>query len=74
MAESMSDILIGKTYKGIWNTGICVFGKEFYYGHGGICVAEIGKTPFGKPARQIEMGTTEKNENVFFKFLKTGIH
>ena len=57
MAKTMSTMLIGKYYEGIWHTGISVFGKEFYYGDG-MCYDEIGKTPFGTPVKKLVMGVT----------------
>jgi hypothetical protein len=47
MAKSHSKKLIQKQIDGVWNTGIIVYGKEFYFG-GGICYDLPGHTPFGK--------------------------
>ena len=47
MAKQHSRKMIGKQIDGIWQTGIVVYGKEFYYGDG-ISYDLPACTPLGK--------------------------
>jgi len=62
-------MLVGKYFEGIWHTGICAYGKEYYYGDG-MCFDVIGKTPFGKPTKKLLLGKTKIPEHVFTEYLK----
>ena len=69
MAKTMSKGLIGTQVDGVWHTGICVFGKEYYYGSG-ISADAVGQTPFGTPTKTISLGVTNRMEDEFLKYLK----
>ena len=69
MAKTMSKQLIGKQMDGIWHTGLCVFGKEYYYGSG-ISADPVGQTPFGTPTKTISLGVTDVTSEAFLKYLK----
>ena len=70
MAKTMSRGLIGKQIEGVWHTGVCVFGKEYFYG-GGICVGEPKKTPYGYPVKEIDFGYTTKTEEDLKNYIKS---
>lgn len=70
MAKAMSRGLIGKQVDGVWHTGVCVFGKEYYYG-GGICVGEPKKTPYGYPVKELDFGYTTKTEADLKAYIKS---
>ena len=57
---------IHKTGDAVWMTGLVVYGKEFYFGDG-VCHDLPGKTPFGVPKRQADIGHTEIPEEVFIE-------
>ena len=61
--------MLDKYYEGIWHTGICVFGEEFYYGSG-ISHDKPGQTPFGVPTKTLTLGTTELSKESFLESLK----
>ncbi len=67
MSEKLPE-LVGKGFEGVWNTGICIYNKEFYYG-GGISWDQIGKTPFGVPTKKLSLGFTDISEEVLMEFL-----
>lgn len=70
MAKAMSRGLIGKQVDGVWHTGVCVFGKEYYYG-GGICVGQPKKTPYGYPVKELDFGYTTKTEADLKEYIKS---
>ena len=70
MAKAMSRGLIGKQVDGVWHTGVCVFGKEYYYG-GGICVGKHKKTPYGYPVKELDFGYTTKTEADLKAYIKS---
>ena len=70
LAKTMSRRLIGKQIDGVWHTGVCVYGKEYFYG-GGICIGEPKKTPYGYPVKEIEFGYTNKTMEEFQSFIKS---
>ena len=70
MAKAMSRGLIGKQVDGVWHTGVCVFGKEYYYGCG-ICVGKPKKTPYGYPVKELDFGYTTKTEADLKAYIKS---
>lgn len=70
MAKVFSPMFLGKQIEGIWHTGVCVYGKEYYFG-GGICSAPNKQTPYGTPIREITVGEgTELTEDLFNEYLQ----
>ena len=61
LAKQVSMALLGKQIEGVWHTGIVIHGKEYYFGSG-ICADPVGSTPFGKPVKTLDLGTTDKTE------------
>ena len=57
LGAALSPFLLGKQVGGIWHTGICVYGKEFYFGNG-INIDEAGMTPCGVPQQILSLGKT----------------
>ena len=50
------------------HTGIVVYGNEYYFG-GGIQRTPVGKTPYGKPLKVVELGVTDLPKDVFEEYL-----
>lgn len=69
MIRGMSQGFLGKQIDGVWHTGVCVYGKEYFYG-GGICIGEPKKTPYGYPVKEIDFGETHKTQQEFENYLK----
>jgi hypothetical protein len=70
MARSMSAMYLGKQIEGVWHTGVCVFGREYFYG-GGICVGEPKKTPYGYPVKELDFGFTNKTPEEFKQYINS---
>ena len=70
MLRSMGRNLIGKNIEGIWHTSCVVYGIEYYY-QGGIQMAKPETTPFGKPYRKLNYGTTTMTQKEFEKHINT---
>lgn len=69
MARTMSMMLIGQQIDAVYHTSIVVYGREYYFG-AGIVNDPPKTTPFGKPIREVPLGTTEIPKEVFEDFLK----
>ena len=72
MAKEYSGMLLGQQFDGVWHTGICVYGKEFFFG-GGMCWDGVGRTPFGKPDKTVLLGMTRTQEPAFLDHLKKNL-
>jgi len=69
LARQLSTSFLGRAIEGIWHTGIVVYGNEYYYG-GGIQHTSVGKTPYGKPVKIVELGITHLPKEVFEEYLQ----
>ena len=69
IAKQMSPLLLGKQINGIWHTGIVVYGKEYFFGSGGIEYCPPCGTILGEPDEIQNMGPTQIPEDVFQDFL-----
>lgn len=69
LARQLSTSFLGIAIEGIWHTGIVVYGNEYYFG-GGIQHTPVGKTPYGKPLKVVELGTTHLPKEVFEDYLQ----
>jgi len=56
-AKYLAPLLFGHSEEGVWHSSIVAFGKEFFY-FGEIQIAEPASTPFGKPTKRLQLGTT----------------
>ncbi|KAK1935062.1 Desumoylating isopeptidase 1 [Phytophthora citrophthora] len=73
MARQLSPSLLGKTIDGVWHTGVVVFGKEFFFGGGGIqaMVPELVVQRYGMhPVRTVALGETSLSLQQFENFLR----
>ncbi|KAK3734549.1 hypothetical protein QZH41_010396 [Actinostola sp. cb2023] len=70
LARQMSPLLLGKQIDGIWHTGVVCFGKELFYGGGGIEYCLPSGTVLGEPDHIIDLGDTQIPEAIFTDFLK----
>ncbi|KAG7014502.1 Desumoylating isopeptidase 1 [Cucurbita argyrosperma subsp. argyrosperma] len=69
LARQLSTAFLGRPIEAIWHTGIVVYGNEYYFG-GGIQHDPAGRTPYGKPMRSIDLGTTHIPKDVFEIYLQ----
>ncbi|XP_038900005.1 desumoylating isopeptidase 1-like [Benincasa hispida] len=69
LARQLSGAFLGRPIEAIWHTGIVVYGNEYYFG-GGIQHNPAGRTPYGKPMRSIDLGTTHVPKDVFEMYLE----
>ncbi|OWY98525.1 Peptidase [Phytophthora megakarya] len=73
MARQLSPSLLGKTIDGVWHTGVLVFGKEYFFGGGGIqaMAPELVVQRYGmQPMRTVTLGTTSLSQQQFEQFLR----
>jgi hypothetical protein len=52
----------------VWHSGICVRGREYYFG-GGIFHEPAGATPYGRPDKRLVLGRTRRTRAEFEAFL-----
>ncbi|XP_078173794.1 uncharacterized protein LOC144567519 isoform X2 [Carex rostrata] len=69
LARQLSTTFLGKAIEAIWHTGVVVYGIEYYFG-AGIQRNPAGKTPYGKPIKVVDLGTTHIPEEVFEEYLQ----
>jgi desumoylating isopeptidase 1 len=68
MAAQLSQSMLGEHFEGIWHTGICAWGEEFFY-QSGVSRAAAGRTMFGSPTRVVTLGETSVPKSLFLDFL-----
>lgn len=69
MAKAFGKQMVGIDIEGVWHTGVVVFGREYYFG-GGICDDLPNQTPYAKPVKVMDLGTTEIPQELFEEYLK----
>ncbi|KAF3328074.1 desumoylating isopeptidase 1 [Carex littledalei] len=69
IARQLSTTFLGKAIEAIWHTGVVVYGIEYYFG-AGIQQDPAGKTPYGKPIKVVDLGTTHIPREVFEEYLQ----
>lgn len=64
MASQLSPMLLGRTIEAIYHTGVFVYGYEYFYGGGIVCVRpeEIIRLYGLKPIRTLTLGITKKTQ------------
>ncbi|OII74570.1 uncharacterized protein cubi_00123 [Cryptosporidium ubiquitum] len=64
MASQLSPMLLGRTIEAIYHTGVLVYGYEYFYGGGIVCVRpeEITRLYGLKPIRTLTLGATRKTQ------------
>jgi len=71
MARMLSGDLLGTTIEAVYHTGIVVYGKEYWFGHGLQCApATLTQTQFGAPMRVEKLGETEVDEETWENFMR----
>ncbi|EQC30775.1 hypothetical protein SDRG_11536 [Saprolegnia diclina VS20] len=71
LARQMSASLLGMHIDGVWHTGVCVYGLEYFYGGGiqAVPPAQVAET-YGTPYQVVELGTTQVDQADFTSFLQ----
>ncbi|KAJ3690100.1 hypothetical protein LUZ61_019264 [Rhynchospora tenuis] len=69
LARQLSTTFLGKAIEAIWHTGVVVYGREYYFG-AGIQQDPAGKTPYGRPIKVVDLGTTHVPKEVFEEYLQ----
>ncbi|XP_047994955.1 uncharacterized protein LOC125233129 [Leguminivora glycinivorella] len=70
LAALLSPAIMGRQVEGVWHTSLVVFGREYYYGGGGIASAPIGGTMAGQPREIQRLGVTYVPAAVFREYLQ----
>jgi len=71
MARTMGPALIGRPLDGVWHTAVVVYGKEYFFGGGGIEFCNPGGTMMGQPLKIEDLGETQITEDLFQDYLRT---
>lgn len=76
-ADKFGDFIVSHHLEGVWHTGLCVFGKEYFFSRDTV-FDEAGTTSFGKPHKVISLGYTLWRQSELHKHivddLKTKFH
>eukprot|EP00008_Paramoeba_atlantica_P006479 CAMPEP_0201499042 /NCGR_PEP_ID=MMETSP0151_2-20130828/74218_1 /ASSEMBLY_ACC=CAM_ASM_000257 /TAXON_ID=200890 /ORGANISM="Paramoeba atlantica, Strain 621/1 / CCAP 1560/9" /LENGTH=224 /DNA_ID=CAMNT_0047891069 /DNA_START=56 /DNA_END=726 /DNA_ORIENTATION=- len=72
LARQYSPLLLGgKVLDGLWHTNVVVYGREYYFGGGGLTSDPFGSTRWGSvPARRESIGKTSIPMEVFEMFIE----
>ncbi|GLG94258.1 Uncharacterized protein GBIM_01500 [Gryllus bimaculatus] len=69
MAAMMSQMLVGRHLEGIWHTAIVAYGREYFFGSGGVQSCRPCGTVLGEPDRVVELGETFIPYQVFLEYV-----
>ncbi|XP_071797684.1 uncharacterized protein [Asterias amurensis] len=69
LASTMSMALLGTHLDGIWHTSIVIFGREYFYGGGGIESCKPRGTILGQPEQVHDMGSTQVDYGLWLEYL-----
>ncbi|XP_014362165.2 uncharacterized protein LOC106713811 [Papilio machaon] len=70
LAALLSPSILGRQVAGVWHTAVVVFGREYFYGSGGITHCEPGGTQLGAPQQVLRLGSTFVPRVVFADYLR----
>jgi hypothetical protein len=73
IAKQCSQKIAGVHVEGLWQTGIVVHDKEYYFPGSSISADNPSCTPYGKPVKSILLGKTEVHEDMFLELLKDAL-
>lgn len=68
-----SALLSGHKFKGVWHTGVRVFGKEYWFG-GAVLECKFNKVPFGEPAKVAMLGYTLRTREELLEFIRDDLY
>ncbi|XP_069949885.1 uncharacterized protein [Cherax quadricarinatus] len=69
LAKTMSPALLGKQIEGIWHTGVVAYGREYFFGSGGIESCRPGGTILGDPDKIEELGHSQVPYQLFLEYI-----
>ncbi|CAB3385787.1 Hypothetical predicted protein, partial [Cloeon dipterum] len=69
LAASLSQMLLGKHLDGVWHTGIVAYGREYFFGSGGVQSVRPSGTVLGQPDRIVNLGDTFIPYEVFLDYV-----
>ncbi|KAG7302600.1 hypothetical protein JYU34_012537 [Plutella xylostella] len=70
LASLLSPAILGQQIDAVWHTAVVVFGKEYFFGAGGISSCKPGTTGLGSPLRIDTLGTTAVPRDLFLDYLR----
>ncbi|XP_059475230.1 uncharacterized protein LOC132196525 isoform X2 [Neocloeon triangulifer] len=69
LAASLSQMLLGKHLEGVWHTAVVAYGREYFFGAGGIQSVRPCSTVLGEPDRVVNLGDTFIPYQVFLDYV-----
>ena len=69
MARNFSGF-VGFQLEGIWHTSVVCFGREWFFGGGGVESCAPGGTVLGQPLKVLEQGHTGMDNEAFLDYLR----
>ncbi|XP_069683479.1 uncharacterized protein [Periplaneta americana] len=69
MARMMSQMLLGHQVDGIWHTAIVAYGREYFFGSGGVQSCRPSGTILGEPDQILNLGETFIPYQVFLEYV-----
>lgn len=69
MARMMSQMLLGRQVDGVWHTAMVVYGREYFFGSGGVQSCRPGGTILGEPEQVLNLGETFIPYQVFLEYV-----
>ncbi|XP_061377197.1 uncharacterized protein LOC116770986 isoform X1 [Danaus plexippus] len=70
LASLLSPTILGRQVEGVWHTAVVVFGREYFYGGGGVTSCAPGSTQLGAPYQVERLGTTYVPFPVFQEYIQ----
>lgn len=66
--KMLSEPVIGKAFEAMWHSGVVVYGMEYFWA-GDLMSMPAGTTQYGKPLRNIPLGTTHLDKAVVDEYV-----